>query len=161
MKTIEIVGDNHFLKWTKHRIATRGIVVKGNDILLSYEKKTDTYNIPGGGIEPNESLTECCTREIAEETGQIVSVSEEFLKLCEYYEEWCFETHFFVCTAVGETETKLSPREKEVDMTSKWIDLDEALSIFSKHQDYATTNEEKRGIYLREYTALKEFARMD
>ncbi len=161
MKIIEIVGDNHFPKWINHRIATRGIVVKGNDILLSYEKKTDTYNIPGGGIEPNESLTECCAREIAEETGKLITVKNEFLQINEYYEEWFFETHFFVCKVIGEAEINLSAREKKVEMTSKWLNLTEALSIFKKHQDYAETDEEKRGIYLREYTVLKEFARMD
>lgn len=41
-------------------------------------------------------------------------------------------------------------------MISKWLNINEALSIFSKHQDYAATDEEKRGIYLREYTALNE-----
>lgn len=41
-------------------------------------------------------------------------------------------------------------------MISKWLNINEALSIFSKHQDYADTAEEKRGVYLREYTALNE-----
>ena len=29
--------------------------------------------------------------------------------------------------------------------------------IFSRHQEYADVNEEKRGSYLREYTALQEY----
>ena len=60
MKTLEIIGDNHFEKWTKHRIAARGIVISEDKILLTYEKSTDIYNIPGGGTEANETLEECC-----------------------------------------------------------------------------------------------------
>ena len=55
MKTLEIIGDNHFEKWTKHRIAARGIVISEDKILLTYEKSTDIYNIPGGGAEANET----------------------------------------------------------------------------------------------------------
>lgn len=156
MKTLEIIGDNHFEKWTKHRIAARGIVISEDKILLTYEKSTDIYNIPGGGAEANETLEECCAREITEETGKIVTVSKEFLVMNEYYEEWLFETHFYVCKVISEASIKLSPREKKVGMISKWVNINEALSIFSKHQDYATTDEEKRGIYLREYAALNE-----
>ncbi len=34
------------------------------------------------------------------------------------------------------------------------------LQLFGRHQDYAATNEERRGAYLREYTALTEYLRM-
>ena len=37
----------------------------------------------------------------------------------------------------------------------EWIPLNEAIDFFSHYQDYAESNEERRGIYLREYTALK------
>lgn len=156
MKTLEIIGDNHFEKWTKRRIAARGIVISEEKILLSYEKSTDIYNIPGGGAEEGESIEECCAREIAEETGKTVSVCHKYLIINEYYEDWLLETHFYVCKVIGETEIKLTPREKKAGMISKWLNINEALSIFSKHQDYAAADEEKRGIYLREYTALNE-----
>lgn len=35
MKTLEIIGDNHFEKWTKHRIAARGIKRRGDGSLVS------------------------------------------------------------------------------------------------------------------------------
>ena len=36
----------------------------------------------------------------------------------------------------------------------RWLPVGEALRIFSRHADYAATDEERRGIYQREYTAL-------
>ena len=41
-------------------------------------------------------------------------------------------------------------------MKSMWIPVSECMEIFSKHNDYAQTDEMKRGIYEREYMALKE-----
>ncbi len=157
MKTIEIIGENHFDICTEHRTACRGIVVRDNLVLLSYEENRDQYGIPGGGMEENESLQECCRREIAEETGVVADIKERFLTIKEYYEQWCYETHFFACEPMGETPRRLTERECQAGLIPKWIPLEEVVSIFSKHQEYAETDEEKRGIYLREYLALSEF----
>ncbi len=157
MKTIEIIGENHFETWSKHRTACRGIVMQGEKILLSYEKRKDQYGIPGGGPENAETPEECCAREIAEETGIVVSAEQALFTVKEFYEEWCYVTHFFFCRAIGETERKLTAREAAVGMIPLWVDIKEALSVFSKHSEYAETDEEKRGIYLREYLALSEF----
>lgn len=157
MKTIDIVGANHFEKWTKRRSASRGIITKGGKILLCYEEKIDQFSIPGGGIEKNESFEACCIREIAEEMGLIASANNEFLITNDYYEEYQYETHFFSCEIKGETVKMFTEGEIKRGLVPKWIDLSEALAIFSKHQDYAETNEEKRGTYLREYLALKAF----
>lgn len=155
MKTLDVYGDNRFETYTKIREACRGIVVKDDKILLSYETNTDMYNIPGGGLEQNESYEECCAREVAEETGVKVEVTQKYFLTNEYYEEWLFISHYFICKYIGTTERKLSPREIKVGMEPRWVPLNEAIEIFSKHQDYAATDEEKRGIYLREYNALK------
>ncbi len=90
----------------------------------------------------------------------LVSVGAHFLTMNEYYEEWCFESRFYVCEVIGETEKKLTAREREVGLVSRWVDIQEALSIFSAHQMFAQMDEEKRGIYLREYTALSEFVKL-
>ncbi len=69
MRIINITGDNCFGGWTKYRLACRGIVVRGNLCLLSYDPKHDIYMLPGGGVEEQETPEACCSREIAEETG--------------------------------------------------------------------------------------------
>lgn len=76
MKVIDIVGENYIGKWDKTRTACRGIIIEGDKILLSYETVNDQWMIPGGGLEYNETDKECCMREIAEETGRVVDVSE-------------------------------------------------------------------------------------
>ncbi|MBQ8278482.1 MAG: NUDIX domain-containing protein [Roseburia sp.] len=160
MKTIDIYGENRFEKYTKIREACRGIVISDEKILLSYEVNCDQYFIPGGGLEQNESLEECCIRELAEETGYIVRPIKQYLTINEYYEEWLFVSHYFICEVVGKTERSLTEREIEVGLEPRWIPLNEAIEIYSKHQDYANENEMKRGAYLREYEALSYFVQV-
>lgn len=157
MKTIDIYGENRFEESTKSREACRGIVVSEGKILLTYEVNTDQWFIPGGGVEGKESLEECCVRELAEETGCIVKTNQKFLTINEYYEEWHFISHYFICECIGETERKLTEREAQVGLEPRWIPLEEAIDIFSKHQDYAAEDEMKRGAYLREYEALLKY----
>ena len=156
MKTIDIYGDNRFETFSKIREACRGIVIRDGMILLTYEVNTDQWFIPGGGREGLESIQQCCTRELAEETGYVVRPLRQFTTVNEYYEQWWFVSHYFLCEIVGETERLLTRREAEVGLEPRWILLTEALAIFSKHQDYAQ-DEMKRGAYLREYEALKVY----
>lgn len=56
------------------------LVRRGNEILLQNRVKEDWkgYALPGGHMEPGESIVDACIREMKEETGLIVSD----LKLC-------------------------------------------------------------------------------
>ncbi len=156
METINILGDNRFAEHTKIREACRGIVVRNGMILLSYEVNSDQWFIPGGGLEGEESTRQCCIRELAEETGFVVSPMHHFATINEYYEEWLFISHYFICEITGKTQRLLTRREAEVGLEPRWIPLEEAVSIFSKHQDYAH-DEMKRGAYLREYQSLSAY----
>ena len=160
MKIINILGENRFEVQTKTREACRAIVIRDGQILLTYEVNTDQWFIPGGGVEAGESLTECCKREVAEETGCLVKAGPQYLTINEYYEEWLFVSHYFVCECVGKTVQNLTEREAEAGLEERWIPLQDAVDIFSKHQDYAAEDEMKRGAYLREYSALLAYMKM-
>lgn len=156
MKTIHICGDNRFAEYTKVREACRGVVLRAGAILLTYERNTDQWFLPGGGLEPGETLEACCARELAEETGLAVRPGEKFALIHEYYGEWLFTSSYFLCEIVGEAPRRLTDREAEVGLEPRWVPLEEAVSIFAKHPDYAG-DEMKRGAYLREYRALQAF----
>ena len=155
MKTLETIGENYFGHWENTRTACRGIILKDGCVLLSYETLTGLYMIPGGGLEEDEDERECCTREVAEETGFLIEPSECVLEMDEFYEDWKYISRYFLGTVTGQTEIKLTIREKEVGMEPRWLPLDEAVAIFSTHASYTDTDEMRRGIYLREYTVLK------
>lgn len=157
IKTIEIYGANAHKTFTKTRVGCRGIVIKDFRMLISHEVNTDYYLIPGGGLEADEAPEECCTREICEETGYIVKPVFHFLTINEYYEEYKFISHYFLCDIIGKSEQNLTADEIKRGLIPEWISPDKMFELYSKHGDFAITNEEKRGAYLREYTALKEY----
>ena len=157
MKTIDILGENYFGSWNETRTACRAVVIKDGKMLLSYETATDQWMVPGGGIEEDETDAECCVREVEEETGFIVKPTERFLEIDEYYENFKWVNIYFVCTVTGSGKISLTEREISVGMEPRWLPLEEITKIFSMHRSYADTDEMRRGMYLREYTALCEF----
>lgn len=156
MKTIDIIGENYSGQWEKTRTACRCIIIDNSKILLSYETVNDQWMIPGGGLEEDESDEACCIREVAEETGMIIEVSECMLEIDEYYDDWKWVNKYFVGKVVGHTEIKQTESEREVGMVPKWVPIAEIKEIFSKFDSYAGIDEMRRGMYRREFTALSE-----
>lgn len=160
VKTIEIHGANAYQTFSKTRAGCRGIVIKDSLMLISHEVNTEWYLIPGGGLEDGETTEECCAREIREETGYIVKPVSHFLTMNEYYEEYKYVSYYFLCEIVGKSEQNLTVSEIERGLIPEWIAPEKMLEIYAKHEDFAATSEEKRGAYLREYTALTEYFKM-
>lgn len=154
MKTIEIIGENYLGEWKRTRTACRGIILREGRLLLSYETVTGQWMLPGGGLEAGEEEAACCIREVAEETGFVIRPSEYILEIDEYYQDEKLINRYFLGEVVGSTERNLTERERRVGMEPRWVSVDEILEIFSQHSQYAETNEMRRGLYFREYTAL-------
>lgn len=135
-------------------------MIKNSLMLISHEINSDCYLIPGGGLEENETLEECCVREIQEETGDIVKPVCRFLTMNEYYEDCKYVSHYFLCDITGETEQHLTEAEKERGLIPEWAEPEKMLELYSNYNDFAATDEEKRGQYQREYAALSEYLKM-
>ena len=155
MNKITIKGTNYFGKYDHVREACRAIIVKDDKILLSHETKDDVWMIPGGGREIGETEEDCVIREVSEETGYLFKPTEFVLQIDEYYGDTKYISKYFIGTIVGTTEKHLTEAEIKGGLESRWISIEEAIGIFSKHNE-AKDFEEKRGLYLREYSALKE-----
>lgn len=54
--------------------AAFGVILKGNQIVLTQRRDVPIWVLPGGGIEENESPESACLREIEEETGLKVTL---------------------------------------------------------------------------------------
>ncbi len=139
------------------RIASRGLIIKDNKILLSYEKNTNVYMSPGGGLEADETLEECCVRELREETGYLVNPLNHFLIINEYCFETMYVSNYFICEIIGESEQSLTDIEVEHGITPVWVDLEKALDIFG---GYASHREDIASLYLREFTVINKYLEM-
>ncbi len=137
------------------RVACRGFVVENGKILICHELVDRQFFSPGGGIEKDETLEECCIREVCEETGVLVRVNDHVITVNEYYEDWKYVTHYFICERVGEAEIHLTNEEAIRGLVPEWIDIDFIRDLWSRHDEFK--REETRGSYLREYTALCEY----
>ena len=156
MTHLTIYGKNR----TEHkntREGCRAIIIKEGKILLSVEEATGLCMLPGGGVEAGESYPDCCRREVLEECGYKIETGDCILKLSEYYFDYLFINYYFVCEVVGEGERCLTETEKGRGLMPKWISFEEALDLFSRHEDWAECDEDRRGTYEREYTALCEY----
>lgn len=54
-----------------------GVVIRGQDSTILLEKRRDCgwWGLPGGRVEPGESLVDAAIREVLEETGLVVKVT--------------------------------------------------------------------------------------
>ena len=159
MKTINIFGDCYNENPTKVREACRAIIVKDDNILISYEEKTNQLMLPGGGIELGENHKQCLIREIEEETGYVVELKEKVITINEYYDDILWINYYYTCNIVGLGSIKLSQVEIQEGMIAKWFNLNECLNIFEsfKHEPSCGTGGFQHGLYKREYNALKEY----
>ena len=108
-------------------------------------------------MEDRETPEACCIREAEEETGLIIRPLRRFLELHEYYEECRYISYYFVCEALGSGQRHLTEPEERRGLEPRWLSLQEAVRLFSRHASYDGIDEERRGTYLREYTALQEY----
>ena len=155
MRTLKIVYDENERNRLRH--AARAIVIKDNQILLSYETKTDTYMIPGGGVENDETYSMACIREVEEETGYIISNPTPALDIEEYFSHMIHINHYFIANVKSMGERRLTEGEKNNGLEPRWVDFNLAMDIFKSYEDFKTSFIEKYGLYYREYQALKEY----
>lgn len=154
VKVIALVSKTFFEPLVKERESCRGLVVKDGRLLLSYESDKAVYMSPGGGVEGDESLQECCARELLEETGLVVDVGEHFVTIKEYVFNELYISHYFLCSVKGAGEKQLTPTEVAHGMEPRWVELEKAVEIFSKYPEKTPDHE---SLYLREYTVLNKY----
>ncbi|MCR5253217.1 MAG: NUDIX domain-containing protein [Treponema sp.] len=161
MKIIELINDDYIGCVKNLRHACRGIIIIGGNVLLCYESNEGKYIIPGGGQEGNESLEQCCKREIQEETGLIVNVKQAYLEIQELFLDWRHINHYYICDAIEDTgKVHLTEYEKQAGYKTVWLPLEKAIEIFGNYESFHKTNIADYGLYRREFHALSEAAKI-
>ncbi len=93
------------IKNKPHVDVAAGIIWKGSELLISKRPRGShlggLWEFPGGKLKEGESLKECLRREILEELGLCVNVSNVVLSMDHEYEHKKVSLHFFDCLWKG------------------------------------------------------------
>lgn len=118
------------------RVSGRGIVINNDKILLNEFGGGEYYNIPGGGVEPGETVKQTVVREILEETGLNVTVGD-FIFALEYEPNNCNFIYgetpkislVFRCFLNDDDKIKppsvpdIDPDNPEISSEAKWVQI--------------------------------------
>ena len=144
---------------TKHRRAARGIILKGENILLLYTARYHDYTLPGGGVDQGEDIVEGLVRELSEETGAQNVQNIKAFGLYEEFRPWYkddaeilhMESYCYTCTIDSELgETSLEEYEAKNGMEPVWINIYEAIA----HNEETMASSSKKGLSIERETFL-------
>ncbi len=121
------------------RIRCTGLIVKNNSILLvEYDYNGVHYNLPGGGLEPGETIVEGVAREVLEETTAEVDVGPlaliyEFAPHKQSGDYGVDEKHgvslIFDCTLKDNSIPRLPQHPDPHQSAVKWIPIEALDSV--------------------------------
>lgn len=141
------------------RLATRGIVIQGNSILLMYTERYEDYSLPGGGLDIGEDKVKGMIRELVEETGaQNISNVQPFGVYIEYrpwykpdYDIQHMISYCYTCQIDKELgQSSLESYEIKNGMRPIWIDIHEAI----EHNINTMATSDKKGMSIERETFL-------
>lgn len=144
------------------RLATRAIVLKGQDILLLYTARYDDYSLPGGGVEPGESLEQALVRELTEETGAQQIKVIEYVGAFDEYRPWYkaqhdvlfMRSHCYLCEIAEElTAQSLESHEIANGMTVSWVNI---FAAIAHNKALMASQSSKLGLSIQRETWLLE-----
>lgn len=142
------------------------IINSKNEILFGYADKT--YQFVGGHLEENETLMECLSREIKEESGIEIRFDElvPFLKIKYYSRNYPEEGLNTITTNnyyIVRTDLKpdfdnreLTDYEKEWGYTVKYVKVEDALSVLEN----SIGDAKKKNPVLDTIEAIKEYVKI-
>ncbi len=132
-KTYKIeAGD---LEW---RPSIYGLVIKDGKLLMSHQFG-DKYDLPGGGIELGEQMTEAVVREVREETGietrpmKLLDVAESFFVWPDPEKQYNYHSIliYYLCEYVGGEFSIDGIEEAEKDYMGmpEWVPLEKVSGL--------------------------------
>ena len=121
-------------KWNARR-AVRALVRDGNKIAVLKSTKYDFYKcLPGGGVDDNEDLLTALHREIREEVGCEIKVTDEIGMCLEYIGDinLISVSFIFVVDKIAETTQQLTAEEINAGFVVEWHSTKDIFELIEK-----------------------------
>lgn len=139
------------------RIASRGIVVDGENIALLKVSKLGFYKLPGGGVEDGETPEMAFEREIMEEVGCNCEIRSNLGEIIEFRDGFKLKqtSHIFVSDLVGIVGSNhLEPDELAEGFEVMWVTPIDAIKLL---QSSTPTDYEGKFIIKRDLAIINHY----
>ena len=141
------------------RLATRGIAIQDESILLLYTERYEDYSLPGGGLDKGEDKVEGMIRELSEETGAQNIINVRPFGAYEEYRPWYkpdydiqhMITYCYTCDINKELgASNMESHEIRNGMSASWVNIHEAI----EHNIKTMATSAKKGLSIERETFL-------
>lgn len=121
----------------KREVSAGGVIVRKNKDVLLLKDMNGAWTFPKGLIDDGETPEKACVREVKEEVGLDVTISQR-IDTIEYFftrDELIYKTvDYFLCRYDGDAIP--TPQKEEGITEVKWVPFEEAIKIIG----YPKTN---------------------
>jgi ADP-ribose pyrophosphatase YjhB (NUDIX family) len=114
------------MKWK----GASALCIHNKRLLMVYQGKQDEekrWSVPSGGLEPNETIQECCKREVWEETGYRVEVGRHIYTKRGAEDNISTEILYFETSVMGGEATIQDPDACIHDI--EWVSIEELKNL--------------------------------
>ena len=114
------------------RRAARALIFKENKIAVLSAEALHLHQLPGGGVEENETILEALEREVLEETGCIINQIRELGIIIEYRNEIELIQVSYVFTADVQDNSRqpvFTGEERDEGFVLEWMTVEEAIDV--------------------------------
>lgn len=146
---------------TVQRTAVRGVIRRGQNLLLVHSSVVGDYKFPGGGVDKGETYAQAVCREVLEECGATVTrVGDEIGAVIEYaiakeeeFDTFKMTSHYYPCDVEdGFGVQSLLGYEIDLGFQPVWISIEAAL-----HQNKTLLNSPNAPEWLRREVFMLEY----